>query len=242
MNQSVYMKFLSVLICLSSLQMAAAQKVIDVSKENVTIGSGLFFSVGGEPFVNAKFVSLVEGTPYFKKDWLKASVIMPLGKEYKDVEVKLNLFDQQLHFKGEKNEELVATTPVREVIIAEADNKYHFIHSSFITITGTQPKTGWYLRLDSGMASLYKSFTKEISENKPYGSATTEQKMHTMETYLIHYNNTLLEIKKIKDAAKVLANKEKELEEYLKTKDDKKLSMDERLKALITHYNTLLKQ
>lgn len=237
------MKLYFTLFSIACLQIASAQKVIDVSKENVTIGSNTFYSVGGEPFVNAKFVSLVEGTPYFKNDWMRASVIMPLGKEYKDVEVKLNLFDQQLHYKGEKDAELVATTPIKSVIIYDPSNgsKYQFVHSSFILVTTDQPaKRGWFQLLDSGKASLYKTFTKEISENRPYGSATVEQKMRTTETYLVYYNNAFLEIKKIKEAPKVLANKEKELEEYLSKKDDKKTSLDERMRALINYYNSLL--
>jgi hypothetical protein len=236
------MKLVFTYICLVSLQLASAQKVIDVTDQSTTIGSNTFYSVGGQPFVNAKFVSLVEGTPYFKKDWMNATVIMPLGKEYKDIAVKINLFDQQLHYKGEKDAELVATTPIKAVIITDPadDSKYHFIHSSFIPVTTSQAKKGWLQLLDSGTASLYKSFTKEMSENRPYGSATVEQKMRTNEIYLVHYNNAFLEIKKLKDAPKILANKEKELEEFLSKKDDKKQSMDERFKALIKYYNSLL--
>ncbi|MGZ5191395.1 MAG: hypothetical protein ACXWCZ_10270 [Flavisolibacter sp.] len=236
------MKLIFTLISIACLQIALAQKVVDVSKENVNIGGGIFYSVGGNPFVNAKFVNLIEGTPYFRKDWMNANLIMPLGKEYKDVEVKLNLFDQQVHYKGEKDIEIVATSPIKEVILFDElnDSRYHFIHSSFIPVTTEQPKKEWFQRLDSGTASVYKTFTKEISENKPYGSATVEQKMRTIETYLIHYNNTLLEIKKIKDAPKILANKEKELEEFMSKKDDKKAPMDERVRALIKYYNSIL--
>jgi hypothetical protein len=237
------MRLYFTLLSIAFLQIASAQKVIDVSKDNVNIGTNTFYSVGGEPFVNAKFVSLVEGTPYFKKDWMHATVIMPLGKEYKDVEVKLNLYDQQLHYKGEKDAELVATTPIKSIIISDPSSgaKYQFVHSSFITVTTDQSgKKGWFQLLDSGKAILYKTFTKEISENRPYGSATVEQKMRTSETYLVHYNNAFLEIKKIKDAPRILANKEKELEEFLSKKDDKKTPLDERMRALIKYYNSLL--
>ena len=62
------MKLIFTLLFIGCLQIASAQKVIDVSKENVNIDVGLFYSVGGTPFVNAKFVNLIEGTPYFRKD------------------------------------------------------------------------------------------------------------------------------------------------------------------------------
>ena len=241
--QSDFMKLFFTLFFIACIQIVSAQKVVDVSKENVTIGSNNFYSVGGEPFVNLKFVSLVEGTPYFREKWMPANIIMPLGKEYKDIDVKLNLFDQQLHYKGEKDAELVATTPIKAIVITDplSGTKYHFIHSSFIPVTTDQVgKKGWFQLLDSGKANLYKTFTKEISENRPYGSATVEQKMRTTETYLVYMNSTFLEIKKIKEAPKVLANKEKELEEFLAKKDDKKASLDERMKALIKFYNSLL--
>jgi hypothetical protein len=242
-TQSCYMRLSLILICLGFFYVTSAQKVIDVNKQNVTVGNDLFFTVGGEPFVNAKFVSLVEGTPYFKDEWLKGSIIMPAGKEYKDISVKVDLFDNELHYLDAKDVELVATSPVKEVVISDAlGNSYRFVHTAFITQTAAAPKKGWLLLLSPGTASLYKSFTKVVSESKPYGSATTEQRMRTNESYMVYYNNSLLEIKKIKDAPTVLANKQKELEEFLKNKDDKKLSMDERFKALIEYYNSLVKE
>ena len=237
------MRISLILIFLGFLKLAAAQKVIDVNKQDVTVGNDIFYTVGGAPFVNAKFVSLVEGTPYFKDEWLKAKITMPAGKEYKDISVKIDLFDNELHYLDNKNAEYIATSPVKEVAISDAlGNSYRFFHTDFITQPTANQKKGWVLLLAPGTASLYKSFTKVVSESKPYGSATTEQRMRTNESYLVLYNNSLMEIKKIKDAPSVLANKQKELEEFLKSKDDKKLSMDERFKALIDYYNSLVKE
>src|SRR5215213_10856670 len=130
------MKLLLVLFSIALVQMASAQKVIDVSKNTGTIGTDVFFSVGGEPFVNAKFVRLVEGTPYFKDEWLSATITMPGGKEYKNISVKIDLFDNELHYMDDKDVELVCTTPVKQIAIADAlGNTYRFIHSSFISQT-----------------------------------------------------------------------------------------------------------
>src|SRR4051812_13399266 len=237
------MKITLILIFLGFVKLAAAQKVIDVNKQDVTVGNDIFYTVGGTPFVNAKFVSLVEGTPYFKDEWLKAKITMPGGREYKNISVKIDLYDNELHYLDPKNTEFIATSPVREVAIDDVPgNSYRFVHTGFIEQTTPIQKKGWLLLMTSGTASLYKTFTKVISESKPYGSATTEQRMRTNESYLVYYNNTLMEIKKIKDAPSVLANKQTELEEFPKNKDDKKLSMDERFKALIDHYNSLVKQ
>jgi hypothetical protein len=50
-----------------------------------------------------------------------------------------------------------------------------------------------------------------------------------------------LEVKKIKDLPTVLANKKKELEDFLKKNDDEKASMDDRMVKLIEYYNSLVK-
>ncbi|MFL5811259.1 MAG: hypothetical protein ACJ749_17185, partial [Flavisolibacter sp.] len=111
------MKITLILIFLGFVKLAAAQKVIDVNKQDVTVGNDIFYTVGGTPFVNAKFVSLVEGTPYFKDEWLKAKITMPGGREYKNISVKIDLYDNELHYLDPKNTEFIATSPVREVAI-----------------------------------------------------------------------------------------------------------------------------
>jgi len=42
-----------------------SQKVIDVSQNNLPVTSNLFYTVGGEPVSNAKYVMVVEGSPFF---------------------------------------------------------------------------------------------------------------------------------------------------------------------------------
>jgi hypothetical protein len=103
-------------------------------------------------------------------------------------------------------------------------------------------KDSWYLWLLTGTASLYKIFEKNLSEQKPYGSATFEQHIKTLEKYLILYNNAFLEVKKLKEVPSVLSNKKAELEAFLKTKDDPKASMDDRFIKLIEYYNSLIKE
>ena len=95
--------------------------------------------------------------------------------------------------------------------------------------------------LVSGTASLYKRFEKDLSEFKGYGSATVEQRIKTREKYLILYNNSFLEVKKIKDVPSLLPIKKKELEEFLKNKDDQKASMEDRMVKLIEYFNSLPK-
>ena len=219
-----------------------AQQVVDVSKQDVQPGPSVFYAVGGEPFVNVKFVNLVEGSPYFKDEWFKGVVVDKADHQYKDVNLKIDLMDNNVHYLDDKEKELIVTTPIKEIVLTNtAGDNFRFIHSSSFETINVK-KEGWYLWLCSGVASLYKVFVKNLTEIKPYGSATFEQHIQTTEKYLVLHNNAFFEVKKLKDLPSVLANKKTELEAFLKNNDDQKASTDDRFVKMIEYYNTLLKE
>jgi hypothetical protein len=237
------MRIVTVVSFLLLFQPGSAQQVIDVSKADARVGANTFFVTGGEPFVNTKFVNLVEGTPYFKDEWLKGLVVDAANQEYKNIQLKIDLIDNTIHFLNDKEKELIATVPVREVILTDPlGNNYKFVHSISLEKVNNVKKNNWYLWLATGAASLYKKIEKDLSEFKGYGSATVEQSIKTREKYLILYDNSFLEMKKIKDVPALLPNKKKELEDFLKNKDDQKASMDDRMVKLIEYYNSLVKE
>lgn len=215
--------------------MAGAQQKVDVDSEGGNVAS-FFHSIGGEPVVTAKFTRLVEGTPYYKDEWIKSTVILPSGKLYTDILVKMDLFHNEVRYKDNKDKEFIATSAIKEVV----HGKLRFVHSSSLTgISNVKP--GWYQVLHSGTATLYKYYKKELSENKPFDSAVFEQTIKTTPIYYVQYNNTLLEIKKIKDAPSILPNHKAALEQFLSQNDKKNDPLDDRFTKLVEHYNSLLK-
>ncbi len=235
------MRVILLLAAMACLQSLFAQKTVDVTSGDNRLGPSSFFTVNGTPFASDKYVKLVEGSPYFQKDWLTGMLVAPSGQEYKNLTLKLNLHSGEILYKDEKGTEMIATTPIKEVVLTDAlGNNFRFIHSSAMTQNEANPlKVGWYQWLASGTASLYKFYNKQLTESAPYGSATTEQKIKTKEKYLIAYNNAYFEISKTKEAPSILANKKAELETYLKS--EKSGSFDDRLTALLEYYNELFK-
>lgn len=231
------MRMVLLLFCFSICLGGKAQRTIDVSKPEGSLPHGAFYSVGGTPFMNAKFVRLIDGTPYFREEWMKGTLTTPSGQEFKDLSIKLDLFDNEIHYIDSNGQEMIVTIPIQEVAVRDALMKTY----TFVQFTDAETKKPeWLQRLATGKASLYKKFSKSLSENKPYGSATTEQEIKTTEIYLVHYNQAMLQIKKLKDAPAVLANKKAALEEWLRT--ERGFSMDDRFIALINYYNTLLEE
>jgi hypothetical protein len=236
------MRFCLAMILMLSFKGLFAQRVVDVSNPDHRIGTSSFFIAGGTPFVNDKYVAVVEGTPFFSDEWMGAILVNASNQEFRGVRAKLDLITGEVHYLDANGIRLIATTPIRQVILTDTSgNNYRFIHSSILPPATNKIKEGWYLWLVSGPASLYKYFSKSVSELKPYGSSTAEQTIKTSEVFYVLYGNAYLEIKKIKDAPSVLANKKSEIEEYLKKKENKQTSADDRFTDLITYYNSLFK-
>jgi hypothetical protein len=193
-----------------------AQQVIDVNKQDVRgVNSNVFFVVAGEPFVNAKFTRLVDGSPYFSDEWMKGIAMMDSGNRYSGI-LKLDLMENKIHFQDEKGNEMVATTKVRQLVLIDTikQTAFSFVHSS--SLKTTDPRSGWYqLLAEASLAKLYKQSVKNLQEIKPYNSATVEQYIRTADYYYILYNGKLTAVKKIKDIADILGDKKPKILKYI---------------------------
>lgn len=215
---------------------AGAQQVINVDKAEYN-AANFFYTMSGEPVVKAKFVKLVEGTPFYKDEWQKSTIITPQGKVIKDMQVKIDLMDGKVHYLDAKGAEYIATTQVKEIVLNDSVNNkdFRFLSSFGLPLL----KQGWYVPLVEGRASLYKIFDKVLQENRPYGSGVNEQRITTREKYVLVVNNQAFYLKSDKEVPAALADKKGEVEAFLKTRN-KKYPLQEKLVETVTYYNTLL--
>jgi len=206
----------------------------------VQVTSSLFYIVGGEPVSTAKYVRVVEGSPYFNESWMKGKVVMNRGARYDSILLRLDLLENALHYLAKDRQEMIATSPVKSIILSDSvsGKEYPFVNSLFLQATGTiQP--GWYQLLATGQVALFKRFVKTISENKPYGSATVEQIITTSVHYFVMVNSVFIAIKKFKELPDLLKDKKNELKAYITSKNLSGKSDADYL-ALISYYNGLV--
>ena len=214
------------------------QRTVDVGKTDLNVTSpNIMFTVGGTPFVNAKFAKIVSGSPFFYEEWLKGNVFMNGGKEYSGLFLKLDLLDNELHYLDQSGVEMVSTSELQKLVLFDtiAQQVFTFINSSFIN-SGNLPQKGWYLLLSTGNASLFKKLHKVVRENQPYNSATVEQHVETSSRYFVLYENVFTEIKKIKDVPDILIDKKEQLLKYIK-ENNLKGKTDKEFLTLLNFYN-----
>lgn len=236
------MRSLRVFCCLSLLWVnGLSQRTIDVDKDPNANGGILqnVYAVGGKPFVTAKFSKVIEGSPFFNEQMMRGSIILSEGKEYKNLSVRLNLLELQVNYLGDKQVEMITTSPVKEVVLLDTVQRidHRFIFSEFIEIYD-KPDKDFYELLETGKAELYKQHKKKLLENKPYGSATIEQTIQTEIRYYILVNGQWIRIKKMKDLVTAFYKKNKEIGKFI---TEKKISenSESNFEAVTAYYNSL---
>ena len=236
------MRSLLFFCCLSLLWInGLSQRTIDVDKDPNANGGILqnAYTVGGKPFVTAKFSKLIEGSPFFNEQMMRGTIILSEGKEHKDLSVRLNLLESEVNYLGNKQIEMITTLPVKEVVLSDTIQKidHRFIFSEFIEIYD-KPEKDFYELLETGKAELYKQHKKKLLESKPYGSATIEQKIQTEIRYFILVNGQWIRIKKMKDLTTAFYKKNKEIAKFI---TERKISekSESNFEAVTAYYNSL---
>jgi hypothetical protein len=238
------MSRLLICCCLSFICLnAISQTTVDVDKINGAGGILKYvYTVAGTPFVNAKFSKVVEGSPFFNEQMMRGAIILSEGKEYRNILVRLNLLESQINYIDEKQIEMIATTPISEVVLWDTINNNHhrFVFSDYIETTG-KPEKDFYELLQAGKVELYKQYKKKLLESKPYGSATIEQSIKTELRYFVLLSGKWIRIKKIKELTDLLNDKKNEIQKLI---DDKKITKDseENFETVIAYYNSLSNQ
>jgi len=221
-----------------------SQKIIDLDKETDPGANAMyhFYTVAGTPFVEAKFIRVVEGTPFFNDKVMKGAIILSEGREYRNMNIRLNLLDGQVNYIDSTGTEIIAMTPIKEVVLWDTINNtdFRFVNSDYIKAS-TKPEKDYYELLHTGNAELYKQHKKLLSESRPYGTATYEQKIETQKMFFVLLNGNWTRIKKLKDLTAILTDKNKEVLRYI---SENRLLKDNEATFLsvISYYNNLFVQ
>ncbi|MEI9912525.1 MAG: hypothetical protein WDO71_24450 [Bacteroidota bacterium] len=234
---------LFIVFILPALAVFSQATVVDVGKDDMQVaGTRNFYTVGGSPVTNTKYVKVVEGSPYFSDSWMKGKLALANGEMYDSLRLRLDLAANELQYISPEGKELIATTPVKGVTLKDSisGKQYHFVHSSFLQLPKNM-ESGWYQLLVQGPATLYKHIVKTVNENKPYGSATVEQTIKTTGQYFVVFNGVFTRIKKIKELPDTLKNKKIELDTYISSQGLAGRS-DGDYSSLIAYYNSLVEK
>lgn len=196
----------------------------------------------GQPITQKNATVYTDGTPFYTNNWLKATIITADGQRHKDVSVRMNLLEGNVHYKDANGAEMVNVSPVNEVIMQDLDGRIiTFVHSSAIHAAELGNVWLQQLSLQGGRVSVFKYIKKEVKEMKAYGSATTEIFVTDEIKYYLLSDNNLQKVKKLRDITEVLSAKGSELTRYIREQSLKDKTETD-MGRLVDYYNSLVKQ
>lgn len=204
-----------------------------------TRDGNLFYDLNGRPVPLTKYEHISEGTAFFKDSLMKGTAYMTGSREFRNLLLRINLLDNELHYKVGEEKEMISTGEVMEFSLFDTltNERFHFVYSAYMP-SDKKPEPAWYQQLHHGKVSLYKQHKKEIQDVALYGQGHKEKKIYTQYWYYLLHGKQWLQFKKIKEVVEILNDKKPQLQSFISLN---KLNQDSETNfiKLITYYNSL---
>ncbi len=124
------------------------------------------------------------GSPFFDSDFLSAKITLSNGQRYENVQVKINLLSNEVIFKSDDGKELAILPSIQSVLINKngTDILFEFGYPNF----EKQTTKTVYQVLCKGELTLLKYYFIQVTEAKPYSSATMLRTIEKFPTLFIY--------------------------------------------------------
>ncbi len=110
------------------------------------------------------------GSPFFDPEFLPADIVLATGQRYENVLVKINLLSNEVIYKTPEGKELAVLPAIKQVELNKNGNLLFFEYG--FPVYEKQNQKTIYQVLAKGKVTLLKYFFVQVTEAKPYSSAT----------------------------------------------------------------------
>jgi hypothetical protein len=110
------------------------------------------------------------GTPFFDTEYYPATIELVNGQRYENIQVKINLLSNEVLFKSDDGKELAILPSIQSVVLNKNGVPYLF-KFGYPNFEKQNAKT-IYQVLTDGETSVLKYYFVQVTEAKPYSSAT----------------------------------------------------------------------
>lgn len=220
-----------------------SQRVVDLASHDfsLSLGQTLIAVADDHPTSLAKYRDIVEGSPFFKDQWMKGLVLFREGKAFARVPIRLNILDNEVDYKNAKGQEMVATASLKQVILTDSvsGEEFTFVAGSTWRADYKDLDNTWLQVLTNDKVSLLRLIRKKVQTSSPgYGTNTTERSIVTDESYYVQMNDHLNRVKKWDDLVDLFKDQKDAIAEYIRSNKLKGRSMEE-YRQLVQYYNSL---
>ena len=204
--------------------------------------TSIYNGVSGIPVEGKKSKDNPIGSKFLSENWTTGDVLQEDDKYFNGMNLKYNLYDDQLIFKNQKDEILAFKTPIKEFHLYEdVDDKTRAVrvYKNGFPEVDKYTKKNYYQVLVDGKAILLKKFYLSFVEGIPYGASDVQKTLIPNQAYYLFANGKMTKVKKQKDSFLLpISNQKEALNLYIKN-EKIKFKSDEDLIKVLSYYNTL---
>ena len=114
--------FILTILLSVSLSICLSQTVAGVDTRR--LGNGMFLrSYFTTPFQGKEKYSGIEGSPFIDEDWALARLYIDSIQFFDSVKIRINVFENRIHYLNDNNEEFQAINRFREVRVIDQSSK-----------------------------------------------------------------------------------------------------------------------
>ena len=182
------------------------------------------------------------GSMYMNDNWQTAVVKLDDGRSFKNMQVKYNLVDDILFFRGEDDSQFMKfLNTVTEVKMADKKTGLDKIYRSGYPAIGKNTTTSLYQVIFEGKVKLLKKETKTIIEAQNYNSPSSVKNIDAQtHYYFVDKSDKIKEIKLNKKAVTdLMKDKSGEIDTFVKG-NNIDFKSDSDLERLFNYYNSLI--
>jgi hypothetical protein len=163
------MKFFYLFILIFSASAAKSQTLNNFSLKDIG-QSMLVVTDGTGKTVNMGLDMENYGSPFFDTEFYPADITLISGQRYENVLVKINLLSNEIIFKSDDGKELAILPAIQSLLLNK--NGSPFLFEFGYPVFEKQNVKTIYQVLAKGEISLLKYYFVQVTEAKPYSSAT----------------------------------------------------------------------
>jgi len=219
-----------------------SQRVVDLASHDFSLSLGqTLIGVADDHPSQDKYRDILNGSPYFKDQWMQGLALFGESKAFARVQIRLNILDNEVDYKNSKGQEMVATAPLKQIVLVDSTTGEEFTFVPGSTWKGEYKELDnvWLQVLANDKVSLLRLIHKRLQVTNPsYGTTITERSIVTDESYYVQMNGHLTRIKKWEDLVNLFKDQKEVIASYIRSNKLKGRSMEE-YRQLVHYYNSI---
>jgi hypothetical protein len=198
------------------------------------------YDANGRPFLNP--YREIAGSPFFIDTWKYGIIVTEDNSKFGNMQFRIDLKDQQVHFKKPDNTELVIQSGgVKQITLFDSSGKspVTYVFQCGLPSIDNQNEKNFYQVLSEGKIKFLKSLRKSIHEEKDGFSGEVHKEFREYDDYYFFVKNNLERIKKDKEYVLGFMNDKYRLIDVFLSKNKISFKSIDDIKKLVDYYNSL---